>query len=91
MALELARYGELDFQDPPNEQEREYLDLLPEYTWSGDEVKELNSPVTEEEVLQILKFETNLDSAPGEDGITSRALLSFWRIESFRWVYSYFF
>ena len=51
------------------------------------EIWNLNKPTTEEEVYGILKDETNLDSAPGEDGITSRFLLTFWKMYSFRWMY----
>ena len=44
-------------------------------------------PTEEIEILNILKFEVDLDSSPGEDGITSRLLLRFMKIDAFKDIY----
>ena len=87
MVEELRPYDDKNINDPPTEKEERVLEGLPDFTWTREEVEELTAPTTEEEVYKILKNETKLDSAPGEDGITSRALLKFWEFPAFRWLY----
>ena len=87
MVEELHSYDDKNINDPPSDEEEKVLQCLPDFTWTKEEVEELNKPTTEEEVYKILKNETKLDSAPGEDGITSRALLKFWEFPAFRWIY----
>ena len=87
MEKELQPFGELQFHDPVTEEEEAFLKLLPKYDWSEEEVAKLNEPMSESEVFKILKYETNLDSSPGEDGLTSRCLLRFWEFPSFRWAH----
>ena len=87
MKEELNQYGDKEFEDPVSREEEEFLKEVVPYGWSDDEIRKLNDPTTEEEIFKILKYETNLDSAPGEDGITSRFLLTLWKFTSFRWIY----
>ena len=87
MEEELKAFGDIDDDEPVTGQEEEFLKMIPEHKWSQEEIERLNAPTTEQEVHNILKFETNLDSAPGEDGMTSRSLLKFWKFPSFRWIY----
>ena len=87
MKKELRWYGEKDMDDLNSEEEEEFLRELEDVSWTEEETFQLNKPTTEEEVLNILKYETNLDSAPGEDGMTSRCILTFWKYSSFRWLY----
>ena len=87
MRKELERYGEKGLDDPVSLEEEECLNFVESIEWTEEEIQELNRPTTEEEVEEILKHETNLDSAPGEDGLTSRCLLTFWKFSSFRWLY----
>ena len=54
------------------EEEKCFLDKLEKIELSDSEVHELIKPTEEMEILNILKYEVDLDSSPGEDGITSR-------------------
>ena len=72
--------------DDASRSEEEFLNTVQKTDFTAEEIWNLNKPTTEE-VYGILKDETNLDSAPGEDGITSRFLLTFWKMYSFRWMY----
>ena len=69
------------------EEEKGFLDKLEKIELSDSEVHELIKPTEEMEILNILKFEVDLDSSPGEDGITSRLLLRFMKIDAFKDIY----
>ena len=69
------------------EEEKCFLDKLEKIELSDSEVHELIKPTEEIEILNILKFEVDLDSSPGEDGITSRLLLRFMKIDAFKDIY----
>ena len=64
--------------DDVSRSEEELLNTVQKTDFTAEEIWNLNKPTTEE-VYGILEDETNLDSAPGEDGITSRFLLKFWK------------
>ena len=73
--------------DPITEEEMRFLDLIPETTWTEEEQEILTGPTTEEEIDGILNFEVDLDSSPGEDGITFRFIKTFWKFSSYRYLY----
>ena len=73
--------------EKPTKEEKYFLDKLENIVLSDKEVQELIKPTEEKEILNILKHEVDLDSAPGEDGITSRFLLRFMKIDSFKEIY----
>ena len=83
----MKSYGTLGIDEPPTPDELKFLDIIPQVEWLPEEIEKLNEPTTEQEVYDILRFETDLDSAPGEDGLTSRALWTFWNFPAFRWLF----
>ena len=87
MEKELKQHGDLGLNDCVTDEEKNFLDLVEHVTWSEEEINKLNEPTSEQEILRILKNETNLDSAPGEDGLTARFMLILWEFESYRWLY----
>ena len=87
MKMELIDYSGLDRDDPPTEEEEAFLNLIPEVNWSDEEAEELIAPTTEEEIARILRFEVDVDSSPGEDGITYRFMKKFWKFSSYRKLY----
>ena len=87
MEEEMKSYGTLGMDKPPTPDELKFLDIIPQVEWLPKEIEKLNEPTTEQEVYDILRFETDLDSAPGEDGLTSRALWTFWNFPAFRWLF----
>ena len=84
MQEELKPYNDVNKDDPPSMEETRFLDLLPQVQWNEEEINKLTSPTTEEEISQILNFEVDLDSAPGDDGITARFIKLFWGFASYR-------
>ena len=64
-----------------------FLNSIPTYTWREEEIEELSGPIKEEEITHILENEVDLDSSPGEDGITYRVIKLFWRYNSYRSLY----
>ena len=84
MKEELKAFNDKSRNEPPSFEEEAFLDLIPYYLWSEEEIEELNRPTSEEEIAYILNFEVDLDSAPGEDGITARFIKLFWDFESYR-------
>ena len=64
-----------------------FLNLIPNVQWSKEEIDQLTCPTTKEEISQILNFEVDLDSAPGEDGITYRFMAVFWESPDYRFLY----
>ena len=52
-----------------------FLNKLDTIELSDTEMHELLRPIDEKEIINILRNEVDLDSSPGEDGLTSRFLL----------------
>ena len=86
MELEL-RYTSMESDDEPTDLEQYFLDKLETISLSDTEIHELIKPTEDKEIINILKYEVDLDSSPGEDGIPSRFLLRFMIIDSFREIY----
>ena len=80
-------YKGTEREEEPTELEQYFLDKLDTIRLSETEIHELIRPTDEKEIIYILRNEVDLDSSPGEDGITSRFLLRFMGIESFREIY----
>ena len=84
MMEELKPFGDLSKDDPPTLNEISFLEMIPHTEWTKEEVDNLIGPTTEEEIFNILKYEVDLDSSPGEDGITYRFIKKFWNFKSYR-------
>ena len=54
---------------------------------TNEEKEELLRPTSEEEIAFILNNEVDLDSSPGEDGITYRFIKCFWELPEYRFLY----
>ena len=52
--------------------EETFLSKLNEICLSDEEKTDLLGPISKEEIIYILKHEVDLDSSPGEDGLTYR-------------------
>ena len=87
MDEELKAFSGLEKEDEITEEERSFLELIPETYWTEEEKEYLIGPTKEEEIEEILNFEVDLDSSPGEDGITFRFIKMFWRFQSYRYMY----
>ena len=74
MKKELKSKDAEDFNALPTEEEKEFLKYIPVYSWTPEEVAELNKKTTATEVMNILETEVDLDSAPGEDSIKYRII-----------------
>ena len=70
--------GSVRIEEPPTEEEIRFLDLLPKLELTDEEIKQLEGPVSEEECEEIFK-ELDLDSSPGNDGITYRMMAHLYR------------
>ena len=70
-------YKGMEREEEPTELEQYFLDKLDTIRLSDTEIHELIRPTDEKEIIYILRNEVDLDSSPGEDGITSRFLLRF--------------
>jgi hypothetical protein len=84
MKIELESNLEIDWDKTINNEERFFLDRIDEIELTVVEKQELLKPTEEEEILNILQYGVDLDSSPGEDGITARMLLRFMKINSFK-------
>ena len=87
MMEELKQFGNTNWEDPPTLEELTFLNNIPQTEWTKEEVDILIGPIKEEEILNILKYEVDLDSSPGEDGITYRFIKKFWDFKSYRTLY----
>ena len=87
MKKELKSKDTEDFNALPTEEEKEFLKYIPVYSWTPEEVAELNKETTAAEVMNILEKEVDLDSAPGEDGITYRIIKKLMNNHKFRDLY----
>ena len=73
----------MGWNDPVSEEESFFLNKVKKLNLSEEDTSELLGPVQTEEVNQILHHEVDLDSSPGEDGITYRILKRLIEIPSF--------
>ena len=64
--------------EPPSQDEKQFLELLPKLDINDDERGRIMGPVTEEECEEIFK-EVDMDSSPGNDGITYRMMRHLYR------------
>ena len=87
MEGELTEFSGLHRDDQATEEEKAFLDLIPEPVWTEEEIEALTGPTREEEITEILNFEVDLDSSPGEDGITFRFIKKFWKFRSYKYLY----
>ena len=87
MQEELTVFSGPEGEEPATDEEKRFLDLIPETTWTEEEKKILTGPTTEEEIEGILNYEVDMDSSPGEDGITFRFIKSFWKFSSYKYLY----
>ena len=87
IGIELSAHKQTGLYELPTEEEEYFLSKLVKIKLSDDEVEKLTGPTESEEIEYILKHEVDLDSAPGEDGITYRFLKLFWQWKEFRELY----
>ena len=90
MRSELESFDTLDINDLATNHELEFLEKIKKVDWTEEEINELVSPIKENEISQILKNEVDLDSSPGEDGITYRFIALFWNWPAYRYLYIHF-
>ena len=83
LTKDLSKFGNQEWDDPPSKEESFLLDKVMRCNFSDAEKDELMEPISEEEVKQILFHEVDLDSSPGEDGITYRILRKLIQVPSF--------
>ena len=83
LVVDLSESGDAGWNDPVSEEESLFLNKVIKLNLSNEENSELLGPVQSEEVNQILHHEVDLDSSPGEDGITYRILKKLIEIQSF--------
>ena len=87
MREELNLYENRDFKAPVTEEEEDFLSNLSGVILSEIEKEELLAPTNSEEISFILNNEVDLDSSPGEDGITYRFIKVFWNWKCFEYLY----
>ena len=83
LMVDLSESGDVGWNDPVSEEESFFLNKVMKLNLSEEDTSELLGPVQTEEVNQILHHEVDLDSSPGEDGITYRILRKLIEIPSF--------
>ena len=83
MKSEVCPYNDLDFNAVPTSQEERFLSKLEKMKLTEDEKINLLRPTNDGEISEILN-EVDLDSSPGEDGITYRFIKLFWEWKSYR-------
>ena len=83
LVVDLSESGDAGWNDPVSEEESFFLNKVLKLNLSNEDISELLGPVQSEEVNQILHHEVDLDSSPGEDGITYRILKKLIEIPSF--------
>ena len=86
MKSEVCPYNDLDFNAAPTSQEERFLSKLEKMKLTEDEKINLLRPTNDGEISEILN-EVDLDSSPGEDGITYRFIKLFWEWKSYRELY----
>ena len=87
MKMELKAFGNVDFNAPPTLEEEHFLSKLSPLVLNEEERNELLGPTNEDEIGFILGNEVDLDSSPGEDGITYRFIKVFWEWPAYKKLY----
>ena len=72
--LEVSPFNDVDFNAPPSPEEVYFLSKLKCLDLSEVDKEQLLCPTNHEEISYILENEVDLDSSPGEDGLTYRNL-----------------
>ena len=90
MRGELSLYENKDFEAPVTPMEEVFLSKLSKISLSDEEKEQLLCPTNSEEVSYILENEVDLDSSPGEDGLTYRFIKLFWKWNCFEYLYLQF-
>ena len=85
--LEVSPYNDVDFDAPPSFEEAYFLSKLEVLVLSDGDREQLLGPTNQEEISWILENEVDMDSSPGEDGLTYRFLKVFWKWQDFRFLY----
>ena len=84
---EVKQFGDLNFDAPVTSAEEFFLGKIKKLILTDEEKEELVRPTSEEEISFILSNEVDLDSSPGEDGITYRFIKCFWAWPEYRSIY----
>ena len=79
MSKELEPHNMDPIDGDPTPAELQFLSKLGRIDLSEEEEMDLLKPTEADEIEYILKHEVDLDSAPGEDGITYRFILLLWK------------
>ena len=87
IAEEVNRHNNISVDAPATVEEEHFLAKLDKIELTNEEMQKLTGPVEEEEIEYILKTEVDLDSSPGEDGLTYRFIKKFWKWQEFRELY----
>ena len=74
---EVKQFSDIKFDAPVSPSEEAFLGKINKLILTDDEKEELLRPTSEEEITFILNNEVDLDSSPGEDGITYRFIKCF--------------
>ena len=85
--LEVSPFNDVDFNAPPSPEEVYFLSKLKCLDLSEVDKEQLLCPTNHEEISYILENEVDLDSSPGEDGLTYRFIKVFWQWQYFRDLY----
>ena len=67
MKTEMTSRDIIHRDEPPTEEEILFLDAIPDYQWTSEEIEELNKPTTLEEIRNILDTEVDLDKETTEE------------------------
>ena len=88
MSKELESHSMDPVDGDPTPAELPFLNKLRRIELSEEEEAELLKPTDEEEIEHILKYEVDMDSSPGEDGITYRFIFLLWKkVPSYRFLF----
>ena len=74
LMVDLSDTTGIEWDEPATEEESLFLGKVWKADLSDDEIGQLLAPVSKEEIRSILHEDVDLDSSPGEDGITYRIL-----------------
>ena len=84
---ELQGFDQEEFDAPPSNSEEFFLSKLNKVCLSEEEMEMLEGPTQPDKISYILENEVDLDSSPGEDGITYRFIKRFWEWSEYRELY----
>ena len=82
MSEELKCEQGIPFNDEATEDELALLNKLPRLRITKEEEEDITGEITEQECEEVFKELVNLDSSPGIDGITYRAMWSLWNMST---------